>query len=64
MKKIISLVLCLTLVLSAVSALAEAFRRLNGGGFGLDDLPAVRRVGPVEFILLNAARPCGKKALP
>ena len=40
------------------SALAEAFRRLNGGEFGLDDLPAVRRVGPVEFILLNAARPC------
>lgn len=39
-------------------ALAEAFRRLNGGKLELDDLPAVRRVGAVEFILLNAARPC------
>lgn len=39
-------------------ALASAFRRLNGGRIELDDLPTVRRVGPVEFILLNAARPC------
>ncbi|MBR4519537.1 MAG: metallophosphoesterase [Victivallales bacterium] len=39
-------------------ALAAAFRRLNGGKIELDMLPAVRRVGAVEFILLNAARPC------
>ncbi len=39
-------------------ALEAAFQRLNGGHLRLEELPAVRRVGPVEFILLNAARPC------
>lgn len=38
--------------------LADAFLRLNHGRWKLDELPAVLPVGPVEFILLNAARPC------
>lgn len=38
--------------------LSEAFQRLNHGRWKLEELPAVLSVGPVEFILLNAARPC------
>ncbi|MBR6471947.1 MAG: metallophosphoesterase [Victivallales bacterium] len=38
--------------------LAEAFQRLNRGRFGLDELPVAFPTGPVEFVLLNAARPC------
>ena len=38
--------------------LADAFLRLNHGRWKLDELPVVLPAGPVEFILLNAARPC------
>ena len=37
--------------------LADAFRDLNHG-LELQDLPAVVDAGPVEFVLLNPARPC------
>lgn len=38
--------------------LKEAFWRLNRGRFGVDELPEVFQAGPVEFVLVNAARPC------
>jgi len=39
-------------------ALAEAFKNLNQGRCELTDLPQSVTIGPVEFILLNPARPC------
>ena len=39
-------------------ALEEAFRQLNHERFHLDDLPQTAVIGPVEFILINPARPC------
>lgn len=39
-------------------ALADAFAKLNQGRLELSDLPESITVGPVEFVLLNPARPC------
>ena len=38
--------------------LQEAFNRLNGGRLRYDELPALLPCGPVEFVVLNPARPC------
>ena len=44
-------------VKGSAPALAQAFREFNHG-LELADLPAVVDAGPVEFVLLNPARPC------
>lgn len=41
-----------------LDALVNAFNALNNGKALFDELPTTLQIGPVEFILLNPARPC------